>query len=160
MHRSISITLALSLAAAAGPLFGCDNPGAEAQKKENNANATAADKTAEADKKVAEARAEADKKIAEARADFNKSREDYRHTRQGDLDTVNKKIADAEADLKTATGKKKADITANLPNVRTLRDAVVMDLKALDDATPSTWDSMRVHADHDWDSLKAAVDKI
>jgi hypothetical protein len=37
---------------------------------------------------------------------------------------------------------------------------VVMDLKALDDATPSTWDAMKVHADHDWDSLKAAVDKI
>ena len=161
MHRSITtMTLALSLAAAAAPLFACDNPGAEAQKKEINANATAADKTAEADKKIAEARPEADKKIAEARADFNKSREDYRHTRQGDLDTVNKKIADAEADLKTAAGKKKADITANLPSVRTMRDSLMMDLKALDDATPSTWDSMKVHADHDWDSLKAAVDKI
>ncbi len=158
MHRSFIVTLATLLAAS--PILACDNPGAEAQKKENSANATAAEKTAEADKQSVEARAEADRKIAAARGDFDKAREDYRHTRQADIDTVNKKIAEAEATLKTATGKKKADLEASLPTARTLKDGVVADLKGLDTATPTTWDAMKVRADHDFDALKAAVDKI
>lgn len=87
-----------------------------------------------------------------------KSREDYRHIRRMDLEDLDKKVVDLEAEQRTATGKTKANLAANVPAIRAQRDAYVRDLQALDTAAPATWDTARANLDKKWETLKEAVD--
>ena len=147
MVRSIaSLSLVALLSAVAS--VACDKPGATEQQRETKA----VDQSENA-------RAEADKNIAAARVDFEKKREDYRHSRFMDLADLDKKIIDLESQARTATGKTKADIDTNLPNVLSQRDQFARDLESLNNATPATWDGAKANLDHEWDSLKAAVNK-
>jgi len=82
---------------------------------------------------------------------FEKAREDYRHSRQGDIDSLNQKIADLDAQEKTATGKTRASLDANLPAIHAQRDAFVNDMRGLQMATSATWDSARARIDSEWD---------
>jgi hypothetical protein len=160
MNRSITFSacMALSLALAAG----C-NKAADEQKKADEARAEADNKVMEANRdatdKVNAARAEEDKKVAEAQADFLKIREDYRHKVTENLTSVDKEIAELEAKAKTATGKTKATLDSNLPNVRTLRENVSNEYRSLELASAITWDDAKGRVDKAVDELKKAVDK-
>ncbi|MDP9151812.1 MAG: hypothetical protein M3O36_17965 [Myxococcota bacterium] len=155
IRRSASLLVALLCAA---PL-GCDKPGATEQQKEMRASEQAAEARNQANSKAEGAQASADKDIAAARNDFEKTREDYRHSRRIDVADMDKKIADLQAEQRTATGKRKADLDANLPSLRAQREAFVRDMQSLDMATASSWDSAKANLDREWDALKAAVDK-
>jgi hypothetical protein len=150
--------MALSLALAAG----C-NKAADEQKKADEARAEADNKVIEANREASEkvnaARAEEDKKVAQAQADFLKIREDYRHKVTEDLTGVDKEIAELEAKAKTATGKAKATLDSNLPNVRTLRENVSNEYRSLELASAITWDDAKARVDKSVDELKKAVDK-
>lgn len=160
MNRSITVSacMALSLALAAG----C-NKAADEQKKADEARAEADNKVIEANREASEkvnaARAEEDKKVAQAQADFLKIREDYRHKVTEDLTGVDKEIAELEAKAKTATGKAKATLDSNLPNVRTLRENVSNEYRSLELASAITWDDAKTRVDKAVDELKKAVDK-
>jgi len=109
----------------------CHNDPTDPQKA-NTAQTEANEKSAaavkEAEDKVKKARAEADEIIAAARADFMKTREDYRHTTTTNLVDLDHKVADLTAEAKRATGKKRADLDANLKQIHASRE-----LKALVD---------------------------
>ena len=139
-------------------LFACDKPGATEQQKEDKANEQAANARNEAMQKAESAQASAQKDIAAAQVQFEKSREDYRHSRRIDLADVDKKVVDLETEQRTATGKTKANLAANVPAIRAQRDAYVRDRQALDAAAPATWDSAKANLDKEWDALKEAVD--
>ncbi len=143
-------------------VVGCDKA-ADDQNKANNAQAEADKKIADAKKEAADkannAQAEADKKIAAAEGDFGKRREDYRHKIQTDLIDLDKKIDVLEAKAKTATGKTKTDLDANLAVIRTRRASFSQEMKGVDTATAVTWDDMKVRVDKEWTDLKALVDK-
>ncbi len=161
MNR-IHTSLATLAAVATLCLAGCDNSGVTAQDKVNTAQAEAdkagSDARAEADKKTKSAQAEADKKIAAVQADFAKSREDYRHSVQTNLDDLDKKIAELDAKAKTATGKAKTDLDARLVTLHSNRNAFGADFKTLDTTTATTWDATKARLDKSWTELKAAVD--
>jgi hypothetical protein len=97
-------------------------------------------------------------KVASAQSDFERAREDYRHSRQTDLDEIDAKIAKLEAKATTATGKAKADLDARIPQIRAQRVALGADFRALQGATASAWDDAKARVDKEWDSLKSAVD--
>ena len=155
-----SSALALTLTLAC--VTGCDKA-ADDQNKANAAQTEADQKIAAAKKEASEksnnAQAEADKKIATAEGDFGKRREDYRHKVQTDLIDVDKKIDILEAKSKTATGKAKVDLDANLTAIRTRRTGFAQDMKGVDTATALTWDDMKTRVDKSWTDLKALVDK-
>ncbi len=155
IRQSASLLVALLCAA---PL-GCDKPGATEQQKEMRANEQAAETRNQADRKSEGAQASAEKDIAAARTDFEKNREDYRHSRRMDLVNVDKTIAELQAEQRTATGKRKADLDANVPALRAQREGFVRDMQSLDLATGSSWDSAKANLDREWDTFKAAVDK-
>jgi hypothetical protein len=140
----------------------CDKAADEQQKAtaaqaEANAKIEATRKDAEA--KMKSAQSDADKKIADAQAGFMKMREDYRHTASGEMVTTDKKIADLDARAKTATGKAKVDLDANLKTIHAERDRFGVDFKALETATASNWDNAKAGLDKQWSELKMLVDK-
>ena len=153
-----SAALALTLTC----VVGCDKA-ADDQNKANAAQAEADKKIADAKKEAADksnnAQAEADKKIAAAEGDFGKRREDYRHKLQTDLIDLDKKIDNLEAKSKTATGKAKTDLDANLTTIRARRTTFAADMKALDTSTAVTWDDTKTRVEKEWTDLKALVDK-
>jgi hypothetical protein len=141
---------------------GC-NKAADEQEKAVNAQTRANEKIVEAnqeaDKKANKAQADADQKIAEAQASFLKLREDYRHDTTEKLVDLDHKIADLEAKSKTATGKKKADLSAQLAQIRTQREAFANDWKTIETASATTWDATKNRLDKEWSDLKAMVDR-
>lgn len=161
MHRrssSFAIFLATALLA-----LGCDNSGAAAQEKVNQAQMDAdkasAQARADAEAKSKSAQADADKKIVAVQADFAKSREDYRHAVQIDLDALDKKLGDLETKSKTLAGKARTEMDAKLGGVRAQRGAFVTDFKTLDTASASNWDVTKSRLDKAMVDLKAAVDR-
>jgi regulator of protease activity HflC (stomatin/prohibitin superfamily) len=160
MSRSIFISLACVSLAVAPFAVACDKTGAEAQAQaneaQNKANTQVANANSEANQKIAQAQSEADKKIAAAQGDFAKTREDYRHLVQSNLDALNKEIGDLDA--KAATSKK-PDLRAALPSLKSQRDAFVADFNSLGNASAVTWDGTKARLDKEWSDLKAAVDK-
>ncbi|MEO7328841.1 MAG: hypothetical protein ABI193_09705 [Minicystis sp.] len=143
-------------------VLGCD----KAADEQSNANAAQAEANAkieaarkDAESKMKSAQADADKKIADAQAGFMKMREDYRHSMSSDMISVDKKIADLDAKAKTATGKAKMDLDANLKTIRADRERFEADFKALDSATAVSWDNAKSSLDKRWSDLKSLVDK-
>ncbi len=146
-----------ALAAALMTNIACDKPGVEEQQKEQKAAQDNADQQNRAARESASAQADMSQKVASAQADFDKTREDYRHSRQTDLDDIDAKIAKLEAKATTATGKAKADLDAKLPSIRAQRASIGADLRSLQMSTASTWDDAKARTDKEWEALKAAV---
>jgi hypothetical protein len=150
--------MALTLTLAAG----CDKASDE-QQKANTAQAEANNKIAaartESTTKVTSAQLEADNKIAAAESDFGKRREEYRHTLKTDLIALDKKIELLEAKAKTATGKAKTELDANLTAIRASRSAFSADMTTIDSTTAMQWDNTKTRVDKDWNDLKAMVDR-
>ena len=159
MIRSSIVACGLGVLVAA-LASGC-NKAADEQEKATNAQIKANEKIVEAnqeaDKKAAEAQADADKKIAEAQASFLKLREDYRHDTTQKLVDLDHKIADLEAKAKTSTGKKKADLDAQLTQIRTQREAFANDWKTIETASATTWDSTKNRLDKEWSEDRKSV---
>ena len=158
--RSIFLSFACVSVAVAPFVVACDKTGAEAQAQaneaQNKANTEVANANSEANQKIAQAQAEADKKITAAQSDFAKTREDYRHAVQSNLDALNKELGELDAKAATST---KADLRAALPALKAQRDAFVADFRALGSASAVTWDGTKARLDKEWSDLKAAVDK-
>jgi hypothetical protein len=161
MHRSIALTLALAVLPVAAA---CDKSGADAQAQANEAqqkaNTEITNANVEANGKAAQAQSEADKKVAAVQGDFAKTREDYRHKVQTNLDALNKDIDTLDAKAHTATGSTKAAIDAKLPSIRMQRDAFVADFRGLDRTVATTWDAASARIDKEWTDLRAAVDHV
>lgn len=157
------IDILLVTATLACSAMACDNDAAREQQKATEAQREANEKAAEAKNtattKITAAQVEADKKIVEANANFQKIREDYRHKVQKDFDEVNTDIAKLELKAKTATGKTKTDLEAQLLDIRSRRDAFRADLGALETANASAWDGMKERIDNQWTALKDSVRK-
>jgi len=97
-------------------------------------------------------------KVVAAQTDFEKTREDYRHSKQTDLDSLDAKIAKLEVKERTATGKTRDQLDSVLPTIRAQRASFGADFRALLSSTASTWDAAKDHMDKEWDNLNAAVD--
>ncbi len=148
-------TIALSAALMA---VACDKPGVTEQQKEQKAVQDNAEQQERAARESASAQADMNQKVASAQVDFERTREDYRHSRQTDLDEIDAKIAKLDAGERTATGKAKADLDAKLPQIHSQRAAINSDFRALLMTTPASWDDAKARVDKEWDSLKSAVD--
>jgi hypothetical protein len=149
---------ALALAALlSASVVACEKTGEKEQKAEGVANRQAEEAQQEAFNKSFAVQAQADQKIAAARLAFEKSREEYRHSRQADLDQLNLKITDLEILDRTANAKTKAALDTRLPAIHAQRDAFTSDLRSLQYATPATWDDAKVRLDTEWESLEKSV---
>ncbi len=138
-------------------VIACEKSGEKEQKAEGVANKQAEEATREAYEKAYAAQAEADQKIAAARAAFERTREEYRHSRQSDLDGMNLTIKNLEIKERTLTGKAKVALDTGLPTIHAQRDAFANDLRSLPLTTPATWDDTKARIDKEWESLKTAV---
>jgi septal ring factor EnvC (AmiA/AmiB activator) len=136
----------------------CDKPGVTEQQKEQKAAQDNAEQQDRAARESASAQADMNSKVASAQADFERTREDYRHSRQTDLDEIDAKIAKLEANDRAVTGKAKADLDTRLPQIRAQRAAIGADFRALQVTTAASWDDAKARVDKEWDSLKSAVD--
>ena len=159
MNRlSILATAAFAMLITAG----C-NTAADQQEKANLAQAEANGKInqaqTDANTKMREAQADADKKIQQAQATFMKMREDYRHGMTTKLADLDRKVDQLDAKAKTATGRTKADLTANLKTIHLNRDRLRNNLTSLDMATSSTWDATSAAVEKEWTDLKSLVDQ-
>jgi hypothetical protein len=139
------------------------NSASNEQKTMSSTRADADDKSGaavkEANQKIRNAQQEAGKKVAAAHAGFMKLREEYRHTTTMNLIDLYHKVDDLEAKAKHSSGKARAELDANLKQIRTNRGAFETDYKSLDTATASTWDDAKAHLDKEWTLLKTLVDK-
>ena len=148
-----ALALSAGLAGAA-----CQKSGTEAQREAEKAQATAnteiTSANAEADKKSTKAQAEANEKISAGDKDFIKTREDYRHDVQSNLDSVDKKIADIDA--RAQKGKK---VKGDLDAIHAQRDAFAADVQKIDQTDASTFDATKARIDKEWNDLKKAVDR-
>jgi hypothetical protein len=159
-------SFAVGIFAALAPLaaLACDKSGTEAQQKADKAVAEANKESAQAQNesttRITNAQVEADKKVAEAERSFASTRENYRHDVQTKIDDIDKKIVDLDAKAKTATGKKKAELDANLPTIHARRDAFVRNFQGISADTALTWDATKSRLDKDWKDLHDLVDKV
>ena len=144
--------------AAALMAVACDKPGVTEQQKEQQAAQDNAEQQARAARESASAQADMNQKVASAQVDFERTREDYRHSRQTDLDEIDAKIAKLEANDRTLTGKAKSDLDAKLPQIRSQRAAINADFRALLVTSAASWDDAKARVDKEWESLKSAVD--
>ena len=152
----------LCLALAAAPLaVACDKSGTDAQAEVNAAQNKANAQIAQANEQVtttgALAQSEADKKIIAAQADFAKTREDYRHTVQSNVDNLTKRLAELEVKAKTSTT---TNLHATVTALRAQQDAFIVNYQSLASASPATWDATKTRLDKEWTALKAAVNKV
>jgi len=129
----------------------------EAQKREQTEITSA---EVEAAKRSERAKEHADKEVQKVSADFAKRRSEYKDELSKKLVDVDKKIAKAEDESRTASGSKKAKIDAALPDIRARRQALANDLRLLDNADISTWDSTKDKLDTDQKALRDAVDNL
>jgi regulator of protease activity HflC (stomatin/prohibitin superfamily) len=152
----------LCLALAAAPLaVACDKSGTDAQAEVNAAQNKANAQIAQANEQVtttgALAQAEADKKIIAAQADFAKTREDYRHTVQSNLDDLSKRLADLDVKAKASTS---PDLRATVTALRAQENAFIVDYQSLASTSPEAWDATKARLDKEWSALKATADKV
>jgi F0F1-type ATP synthase membrane subunit b/b' len=149
MNRTILTLVAIPLIAAA---TACDKSGADAQEAANKAQA-------QANTEITNAQVTADKKVADVRAEFAKTVEDYRHTTQANLDSIDKQLADIDAKAATATGAAAGDIKAKSTTLRAQRDAFASDFRSLGSVNATSWDATKARLDMEYSDLKNAVDK-
>ena len=147
-----------ALAAALTSVAACEKPGVTEQQKEQKAAQDNAEQQQQIAREAASSQAEMNQRVAGAQSDFERTREDYRHSRQTDLDEIDAKISKLEAKFAMATGKAKTDLDAKLPKIRAQRAAFGADFRALQGTTAPAWDDAKARLDKEWDSLKSAVD--
>lgn len=125
----------------------------EAEKKIANANTEAAKKIDNAENKANEKIGEANEAIVRAKADFTKSRQD-------DLATLDKKLAELDTKAMHATGKAKTDSDITLTNAHKKRDAFAAELSQVPRVSATTWDVTKTRLDDAWTDVKKSVDAV
>src|SRR5579884_661979 len=153
MHRTIIL---VALFAAAPIVVACDKSGSDAQSRATQAQEQANREIGRANAQASEAQEQADKKIAAAEADFIKLRESYRASAWGNLDTIDKRIADLEA--KASSGDR-PDLRTALAAIHARRDVYANDVRVIDSTSAANFDATKARIDKEWADLKAAVDK-
>ena len=148
MNRTFATLAMIVLGASA-----CEKSGKETQEKVDNAQE-------QSQVEITNAQVKADEKIAEARNDFDKTREDYRHTMQSNLDALDKNLSDLDAKALKATGAKKVELTNKATTLRAQRDAFAADVRGLDNATTATLDATKIRMDKEWSNIKSTSDKL
>jgi hypothetical protein len=155
MKRSIATLATLFVLGTAA----CDKSGKETQREVDNAQAQAqteiTNAQVQANDKANAAQAKADEKINEAQRDFDKTREDYRHTMQSNLETLDKKIADLDAKAVKASTDKRVDLDNEASKLRAERSTFAADVKALDNASAASWDATKARMDKEWSDIKS-----
>lgn len=150
------IGLALALPA------GCDDT-AEVQREAASAQREADTKIADAKRdaaaETAKAQAEAQAKVVAASADFDRAREAWRHDLTTRLTALDETVAGLDAKSKTATGKAKTQLDAQLALIDPLRVTFGDDFATVDQATFATWDTVRARVEREWTALSEAVAK-
>jgi len=160
MNRSITaLVTALVLGAGA-----CDKSAKDSQETADKAQAQANTEITNAQMQAADksnsAQATADKKIAAAQREFETTREDYRHSVQTKLDTLDQQLTDLDAKAKTAPAKSKADMDAKISSLHVQRDAFAADFSSLASVSIASWDATKTRLDKEWSELKSAADKV
>lgn len=112
----------------------------------------------EAQRKVQRADEHADKQLGKLTAEFDKSKTEYANDLSKKTEEFDKKIAKIEEASRTATGKKKAEIDAALPDIRARRQALSNDARMLDNATAESWAATKNKLDTDQKALGDAID--
>jgi hypothetical protein len=148
MNRTFATLAMIVLGASA-----CEKSGKDTQEKVDNAQE-------QAQVEITNAQVKADEKVAEARNDFDKTREDYRHTMQSNLDELDKHLSDLDAKTLKATGTKKVELSNKATTLRAQRDAFAADVRALDNATTATLDATKIRMDKEWSNIKSTSDKL
>ena len=160
MNRSIATLATVFVLGAAA----CEKSGKETQQEVDNAQAQAQTEITNAQVQAKDtanaAQAKANEKITEAERDFDKTRDDYRHTMQSNLATLDKKIADLDTRVIKSTGDKKVELTNKASTLRTQRATFADDVRSLDTATAATWDATKARMDKEWSDIKSTSDKI
>ena len=160
MNHSLSIIATVLVLGAAA----CEKSGKETQEQVDNAQAQAqteiTNAQVQANDKANAARAKAEEKINAAENDFLKAREDYRHTMQSNLDSLDKKISDLDAKVMKTTGDKKVELGNKASTLRAERTAFANDVKSLETTPAATWDATKAHVEKEWSDIKSASDKI
>lgn len=157
MNRAIVVAVFL----ASAPLtLACGKSGADTQNQVNEAQEKASQQIGQANAQATQAHAQAEQDIAAAQADFVQIREDYRHTQQTNIDALDKRIADLNAEMTTASPDRKSALKSALPGIHAQRESFVRDLRALDDTSMSTFDGAKARLDKEWSDLKSAVDSV
>jgi hypothetical protein len=154
MNRAILLAVVLAVPVAAG----CDKSGSQAQAQANEAQDKANKEIGRANAQANEAQLEADKKAAGAMGDFLKTREDYRHKVQTNLDALDKDIADLDAKARLGSAKAKSNLQAKLTAIHARRDAFDNDFRQIAIATAASFDGLKDRLDKEWSDLRAAVD--
>jgi len=149
MNRSFATLATLFVFGAAA----CEKSGKETQQEIDNAQA-------QGQTEITNAQVQTNEKIAEAERAFDKTREDYRHTMQSNLDSLDKKLVDLDAKTTKATGNKKVELTNKSSTLRSQRDTFAADVKSLDTATAATWDATKARMDKEWSDIERTSDKI
>ena len=129
------------------------NANIEAEKKVQNANV-------EADKKIDRAENKANEKIGEANEAIVRAKADFTKSKQDDLATIDKKLAELDAKVTKATGTAKANAQMSLKTAHTKRDAFAADLATVSSAPATTWDATKARLDTSWADLKKSVDDV
>ena len=149
MNRSFAMLATVFVFGAAA----CEKSGKDTQQEVDNAQA-------QAQTEITNAQVKANEKTAEAERDFEKSREDYRHTMESNLDSLDKKISDLDAKVVKSTGDKKVEAGNKVSTLRAQRGAFAADVKSLDTTPAATWDATKARVDKEWSDIKSASDKI
>ena len=149
MNRSFAMLATVFVLGAAA----CEKSGKETQEQVDNAQA-------QAQTEITNAQVKADEKVTTAQRDFEKTREDYRHDMQSNLDELDKKIADLDAKILKTNGDKKLELNEKVATLRAQRTAFAEDVKQLPSTPAATWDATKAHMDKEWSEIKHTSDKI
>ncbi len=129
------------------------NANVEAEKKVNGANAEANKKIEKAEDKAADKIADVNEAMVKAKADFTK-------TKQDDLATLDKKLAELDAKALKATGKTKADADVALTTAHKKRDAFAAEVSSVNAVPAASWEATKTRMDDGWTDLKKSVDSV
>ncbi|HEY1954149.1 MAG TPA: hypothetical protein VGH28_01015 [Polyangiaceae bacterium] len=148
MKRTLSIIASFVLLGSVA----CDKPGQDAEKKIDNAQE-------QGTTEITNAQVKENDKVAAAEADFAKSREDYRHDMQTNLDQLDKSLSNLDGKAQKAVGADRSKLTVRSQSLHTQRDPFARDVESLGSTSASDWDATKARVDHEWDVLKKNTDK-
>jgi len=148
MKRTLSILASVILLGSVA----CDKPGQDTQKKIDNAQE-------QGTTEITNAQVKENEKVAGAEADFAKTRDDYRHDMQTNLDDLDKKLGNLDGKVQKSVGTQKTKLSSESQSLHAQRDAFARDVDALGSVSPADWDATKARVDKEWDALKKNTDK-
>jgi hypothetical protein len=156
INKSAFVLVLLTVAA-------CDKP-ADEQAKIDKAKAEQAQTitaaNVEAEKKIDKAENKANEKIGEASEAIARTKADFTKSKQEDLATIDKKLAELDAKALHATGAAKANADVALKTAHKKLYAVAADLANVNSASTITWETTKTRIEDGFTDLKKSVDAV